>query len=128
MTQHSAEFGQTRYVSLETFRRSGVAVATPVWIAQSGNRFYVFSDGKAGKVKRLKHNSKIRLAVCDLRGKVSAPWVDGTARVINEALAIADANRALRSKYGWQMKFGDFFSKLSGRYTRRAMLEIHLAS
>ncbi|MFT4583664.1 MAG: PPOX class probable F420-dependent enzyme [Gammaproteobacteria bacterium] len=128
MTQQPGDFGQTKYVSLETFRRSGVAVATPVWIARSGERFYAFSEGKAGKVKRLRHTPKIRLAACDWRGKVSGVWIDGTARVVEEPLVIADANGALRLKYGWQMKFGDFFAKLSGRYARRAMIEIHLAS
>jgi uncharacterized protein len=127
MTQRTGEIAEAKYVALETFRRSGVAVATPVWIARSGERLYVFSEGKAGKVKRLRHNPKIRLAACDFRGNVSGPWLDGTARVVDEPLVIADANRALRLKYGWQMKFGDFFSKLSGRYARRAMIEINIA-
>lgn len=114
------------YVSLVTFRRNGVEVATPVWIAGLEDCYYVFSEGKAGKVKRLRNNSAVRLACCDFRGRVSGNWRDGSARLVSDAATLAKANAALRDKYGWQMKLGDFFSKLSGRYKRRAMIEISL--
>ena len=32
-----------RYINLVTFRRSGEAVKTPVWLAKRGERFYVFT-------------------------------------------------------------------------------------
>ena len=115
-----------RYVSLVTFRRSGAEVATPVWIAQDGANYYVFSDGRAGKVKRLANDDRIRLAGCDMRGNVSGEWVSGKAGVTTDAATVERAYRALRAKYGWMMKLGDFFSKLSGRYARRAMIEIEL--
>ena len=115
-----------RYVSLVTFRRSGVEVATPVWIAQDGTNYYVFSEGRAGKVKRLRHDDKVRVAGCDMRGNVSGPWADGKARLVTDAATVERAYGALRAKYGWMMKIGDFFSKLSGRYARRAMIEIKL--
>jgi hypothetical protein len=38
------------------------------------------------------------------------------------------AYRALRRKYGWQMKIGDFFSKLSGRYDKRAIVELEIVA
>ncbi len=116
-----------RYVSLVTFRRSGAEVATPVWIARDGTCYYVFSEGRAGKVKRLANNGDIRLARCNMRGDVSGNWVDGTAHVVSDAATVERAYRALRTKYGWQMKVGDFFSKLSGRYARRAMIEIKIS-
>ena len=49
MAEITLELAAARYVSLETFRRSGIAVAPPVWIARSGSRYYVFSDGAAGQ-------------------------------------------------------------------------------
>ena len=127
MTQTTVKPGEANYVSLATFRRSGVEVATPVWIAASGSHYYVFSEGDAGKVKRLRNNPRVRLAACDIRGKVFSDWIEGTARVVTDLATVADANRALRLKYGWKMKFGDFFSKLVGRYSKRAMIQIELA-
>ncbi len=48
-----------RYINLATYRRSGVAVETPVWFAKDSGRFYVFSAGNAGKVKRLRSSSRL---------------------------------------------------------------------
>ena len=61
-----------------------------------------------------------------MRGKVLGSWLSGTAHVVTGANTLEVAYREPRAKYGWQIKVGDFFSKLSGRYGRRAMLEISL--
>jgi hypothetical protein len=39
-----------KYVNLATYRRNGVEVKTPVWIAELAGRYYVFSAGDAGKI------------------------------------------------------------------------------
>ena len=116
----------SRYVSLMTYRKSGATVATPVWIARAGERYYVFSEGKAGKIKRLRNNASVRLADCDIRGRVRGDWIDGRAHVTKDGDRIADAYAALRRKYGWSMRIGDMLSKLTGRFDRRAMIEIEL--
>ena len=59
-----------RYLSLATFRKSGVAVETAVWFAHAEDRLWVFSAGDAGKVKRLRTSSRSRVAACDARGRV----------------------------------------------------------
>ena len=115
-----------RYVSLVTYRRNGNEVATPVWIAESEGRYYLFSEGRAGKVKRLRANGNARLAACDFRGKVHSEWLEAKARVVVDASTVERAYCALRGKYGWQMKMGDFFSKLSGRYDKRAIIELEI--
>lgn len=114
------------YVSLVTFRRSGAAVATPVWIAGHGGHFFVFSEGRAGKVKRLRNNPAVRLAPCDFRGRLRGGWRAGRGRIVDDAATLTTAYAALHGKYGWKMKIGDFLAKLSGRYERRAMIEITL--
>jgi len=114
------------YVSLATFRRTGREVRTPVWIAGEGLRHYVFSEGTAGKVKRIRANGRARIACCDVRGKVSSDWIDARARILREPEAIERAYAALRRKYGWRMGVADVFSRLTGRYARRALLEIEI--
>jgi len=114
------------YVNLATFRRNGREVHTSVWLAEADARYYLFSEGKAGKVKRIRANGRARLAACDLRGRVKSEWLDARARVVEEADVIERAYAALRKKYGWQMRIGDFFSKLSGRYDKRAIIELQL--
>ena len=116
-----------RYVSLATYRRNGVEVKTPVWIAPAADRYYVFSAGDAGKVKRIRVTPRVRLAACDARGDVKSPWIDGEARIVSEPAVVDTALRALRAKYGMLMRFTDFFAKLSGRFRKRAYLEIRLS-
>ena len=115
-----------RYVSLATFRRNGREVRTPIWLAEVDARYYLFSEGKAGKVKRIRANGRARLAACDLRGRVTSDWLDARGRIVEEADLIERAYAALRKKYGWQMKIGDYFSKLTGRYARRVIIELQM--
>ena len=69
----------------------------------------------------------MRLAACDFRGRLLGDsWLEGHGRVVQEPEIVERAYAALRRKYGWQMKLGDVFSKLTGRYDRRAMLELEL--
>jgi PPOX class probable F420-dependent enzyme len=115
------------YVCLATYRRDGREVRTPVWIAAAGDRYYVFSEGRAGKVKRIRATRRVRVAPCDFRGRIRGDaWLEGEGRVVGESETLRRAYAALRRKYGWQMELGDFFSRLSGRYARRAMLELEL--
>lgn len=116
-----------RYVSLVTFRRSGVPVATPVWWALDGDRFYVFTEAGSGKMKRLRNDARVRLAGCNVRGKVHGAWHEGSAETVTDPARIERAYRALRAKYGWQMRLTDWVSRLAGRIEGRAMLEIRLA-
>jgi PPOX class probable F420-dependent enzyme len=114
----------TRYLSLATFRASGAEVATPVWYAAVDGRLYVVTARDSGKVKRLRRSSRARIAPCDARGGTTGGWRDATARVVVDAGTIARADAALRVKYGWQKRLLDFFSRLGGRYHRRAWIEI----
>ena len=115
-----------RYLSLATFRRDGRAVETPVWFALAGGRLYVFSEGDAGKVKRLRNDRRVRVAPCSVRGRVRGAWREGRGRRIDDPSAVARAYAALRRKYGWQMAVADALSRLSGRYAKRAILELEI--
>jgi len=116
-----------RYVSLATVRRSGAEVKTPVWFAAADGRLYVFTAGDSGKVKRLRHSPRVRLAPCDARGRVRGAWRDGTGRLVTEARLIERGRAAFRAKYGWRMWLLDLFSRLAGRIQRRAWVEIEVA-
>jgi PPOX class probable F420-dependent enzyme len=116
------------YISLETFRRNGVGVPTPVWFALGDGRFWVFSEAKAGKIKRLRNSDRARIAACNVSGRVRGPWRDARARVVSEPGRIRTAYAALHAKYGWKMKLADFFSTLTGRIHKRAIIEIEPAA
>ncbi len=114
------------YLSLATKRRDGRWVETPVWFAAHGGRLYVFTEAKAGKVKRLRNFPEVRVAACNVRGRVHGSQAHGKGRLVADSATIAAAYGALHRKYGWQMAVADFFSRLTGRMAGRAMLEIEL--
>ena len=92
----AAELDRHRYVSLATFRRNGAEVATPVWFAAVADKLYVVSAGDAGKVKRLRHSPRARVAPCDARGGVHGEWHDATAQLISDPGLIERSRAALR--------------------------------
>jgi PPOX class probable F420-dependent enzyme len=116
-----------KYINLETFRKDGSGVKTPVWAAALDGKLVVMTDGTSYKVKRLRNNPKVRAAGCDARGTVHGPWYEGTGTILDEAGG-ARADAALQAKYGLIYRATSLVSKLAGRFQRRAYLEITLAA
>jgi len=121
-----ADLNRHRYLSLATFRRDGTEVRTPVWFAAAGERLYVFTAGDSGKVKRLRRSSRACVAPSSARGDTRGEWREATARLVTDGTSIAQASRALRAKYGWQMRVANLLSRLTGRIERRAFIEIEI--
>ena len=87
-----------KYISLATFRKTGVAVYTPIWFAEEGGKLYFMTNSKLGKVKRIRNNAQVKLAPCTIRGKITGPEFAATARI----LPLTDAariRRAINAKY-----------------------------
>jgi PPOX class probable F420-dependent enzyme len=95
-------FVGSAYLSLTTFRKDGRPVATPVWFAVDGDRILVWSGAAEGKVKRIRNNSRVIVAVCDYKGKVKGPTFEATA-VLLPPDAGARIHRLLNRKY-WYVK------------------------
>ena len=111
----------SRYVSFTTFRRTGEAVSTPVWIAPlPDGRAGFTSAGEAGKIKRLRHTPSVRVRASDARGKVAAdaPEFAGTAVVATEGPDYDAVVTALRKKYGIQFTAVHLGSGLKARFGR----------
>ena len=119
-----AAFSRHRYLSLETYRRTGQAVATPVWFVVDRDVIYVYSLATAGKVKRIRNNPRVRIAPCDVRGRLTGAWVEATARIVDERHA-AQAHGLLRAKYGWMKRLADLVRMV--RPKPRAVLAIVVA-
>jgi hypothetical protein len=116
-----AQFVNAKYINLETFRKSGTGVRTPVWFAEEGGIFYIYSAPDAGKVKRIRNNPKVRVAPCDMRGNLRGAWVDGRARICDAAES-EHGEELLRKKY-WLKRIGDIFARLLGR--KHVVIAIH---
>ena len=94
--------GRHRYVSLTTFRRSGVGVATAVWIAQEGEALVVVTGAGSGKAKRLRRDPRVELRACTVRGRV----LPGAAVAVGTAMLVTDAEEQDRLLAGHRRKYG----------------------
>ncbi len=112
-----------KYVSLITFRKSGEPVRSPVWFAQFGenrNSYGVITETNAGKVKRIRANSKIEIQVCDIKGGVEpdAQKFSGVAHLVNGAEAVA-VRKAISKRYGLTYKLFSIYYSVSSLFKKK---------
>jgi PPOX class probable F420-dependent enzyme len=122
-TENTAQFKGQTYLNLETFRKSGLGVRTPVWFVEQDGILYVRTIDGSGKVKRIRRNSQVRVAPCKVDGTLLGEWVDGRARLVDEQTARM-VNRLLRRKYGLQKMLFDVMGLVRKR--QPATIEIRL--
>ena len=121
----NAEIANNRYVLFSTFRKTGVAVKTAVWIAPFGNNEACFTvSGDSGKVKRLRNNPNATLQQCDVRGRVVAgtPVIEATARVVT-GTDCEPVNVAMRNKYKIQFRLLKWSSAISSKIKRQSVAD-----
>ena len=118
-----AQFQGRKYLNLETFRRNGQGVRTPLWFTESGGRLYVRTPENFGKVKRIRNNPRVRVAPCDMRGQPLGTWVEAEAHIVEGAEA-ERINQHLKKKYGVIKALIDIGSWLRRR--RHAVIAIQL--
>jgi uncharacterized protein len=120
-----------RFVSLTTFRRSGAPVATPVWVGRDGESLVVLTPAGSGKVKRLRHDSRVELRPCGRFGAV-ADGVEPMSAVAEVRDADADVVRAratIRAAYPIESRVVLGIERLVERLRGRARtprLALHL--
>jgi PPOX class probable F420-dependent enzyme len=92
--------GDQHFVLLSTFRKTGEAVATPVWIARDGDTLLVTTPRDSGKLKRLRNNPRVELVPCSRFGKIKRGSVplDGVAEILDERAAVIRVTELLRAK------------------------------
>lgn len=112
------------YFNLETFKRSGDGVKTPVWFAVDGDSFVFMTDGRSWKCKRLRRDDRAKVAACDVRGKVKGPWFDGTCTVIDDEAERTRAEAALADKYTWQWRMLGVGARIGRTYAHRAYYRV----
>ncbi len=108
-----AQFTGQKYLNLESFRKNGQAVRTPLWFAEGEGVLYFYTVAHSYKVKRLRNNSRVRIAPCDVRGKLKGDWIEATARLLDAAES-RRADELLNRKYGWQKRTLNLLAKLRG--------------
>ena len=94
---------QEKYVSVTTFRKSGVAVATTTWIVPlDGSRVGLLTSSASGKAKRLRSNPTVTLQQSDVRGHVKADTapLTGAVELVTSGPDFEAITSKVKAKYG----------------------------
>ncbi len=116
------QFENQKYINLQTFRKNGNPVNTPVWFVVSDQTLYVITRELTGKVKRIKNKKDVNIALCTFGGKLKGDWISGKAELITGD----EAEKAIslrNKKYGFWAKMIGVFSAKKGNYV---VYSIHL--
>ena len=117
--------GDPKYIALETFRKSGEGVKTPVWTVAQDGKLLVWTQGDSWKVKRARNNRQVRVAKCDMRGNTEGPWVEGVVASISDDREQKRAMRGhLRRKYPFMFSILSFIAALRRENSGRVVVEI----
>lgn len=92
-------------MALTTYRKSGEAVTTPVWVTEaSDGRLGFWTSMGTGKTKRIKNNAAVTVQSCSFSGKLKpgTTAVAGTAELVQSGPLFDEVRAKVRKKYGFQ--------------------------
>ena len=107
------QFSDAKYINLETFRKNGTKVKTPVWFVTYNDLIYVITREHTGKVKRLRNNPTVRICPCSFKGKPTGEWISGNA-ILVEGEEAKNAIALRKKKYGIKALLAGFMTKNKG--------------
>ena len=109
------EIKSEEYISLETYRKNGKSVKSPVWFVIENDLLYIITRSQTGKIKRLKNNLQVKFALCTMKGKITGEWISGTVKILDEKQT-KEAVKMRDKKYGFLAKIAKFLSKSKGEF------------
>ena len=114
MDEKWAVFEKETYLNLETFRKNGEGVKTPVWFMRSGDVLYVRTIDGSAKIKRIRRNARVRIAPCTNNGTLKGDGVEAMAEIAQDAQVIVEAENMAKKKYGMPNWIFTTVSRLRG--------------
>jgi uncharacterized protein len=122
MRKMYAVFEKQKYLNLETFRKSGEGVKTPVWFVQDGDVLFVRTITDSGKVKRIRNNSLVNIAPCRMDGALLGDWIQAEAHEVLDQEIDRKVDKLLGKKYGLMKKIFSMTASREGR--KNTILEL----
>ena len=122
-----SQFTGEKYICIETYRKTGDPVRTPVWFVEENGELFVRTDSDTGKIKRIRNNARVRVASCNMRGTVKSDWVEGEARII-EPESSEHVFSLLKEKYGMMYRMIRFTERFSRGKAKPVGLAIRINS
>jgi len=115
-------FNKHQYINLETYRKNGQGVRTPVWFVVHEGELCFTTEASSGKVKRLRRNPAVKAAPCTASGDLLGEWHTARARFLS-ADEIVVVRKVYARKYGVMKLLFD----LLGMFRKKQRLYIALA-
>jgi PPOX class probable F420-dependent enzyme len=115
MSADIRQFNDAKYINLETFKRNGTSVSTPVWFITENECIFVVTRYATGKVRRVRNNPNVRIVPSGFRGEPKGTWKDAIAKIVDSK----DSGRIIQlrnKKYGFQAKLASLFTSGKGKY------------
>jgi hypothetical protein len=125
MNQSKNPFENQNYLNIETFRRNGQGVRTPVWFVEDGGEIFIRTGANSGKVKRIRNNPDVQLAPCKADGTVVGEWIPAKGREIADPETDKRVDQLLGKKYGIQKNLFAWMSRLRGDQYTVLKIELH---
>ena len=109
------QFEKQQYLNIETFRKNGQGVKTPVWFAQDGETLLIWTGAGSGKTKRILRDSKVRIVPSTASGEPVGEWVNAKAAVESSEDKVIYTETLFKNKYGFMFRFLSWLNKSRGR-------------
>jgi PPOX class probable F420-dependent enzyme len=115
----------SRFISLTTFRASGEAVSTPVWVGREGATLVVLTPADSGKVKRLRNDPRVEIRPCGRFGAVAdgVEPISATAELREQPHDVERARATIRRTYPVESRLVLGIERLVERLRRRPRTE-----
>ncbi|MHB8135394.1 MAG: PPOX class F420-dependent oxidoreductase [Anaerolineaceae bacterium] len=114
MSLHTT-FDHQQYLNLETFRKNGNGVKTPVWFVEDGDSLFVRTEATSGKVKRIRNHQQVHIAPCKMDGAILGDWIEASTRIVQGEEIDRKVDNLLGKKYGLMKIMFSLASSLRGR-------------
>jgi len=123
VTDPRYQFRKSKCIVVETYRKNGDPVRTPVWFVENGSKLFVMTREDSGKVKRIRNEPRTRVVPSSFTGEPKGVWVHAKAGFADRecskiALGLMDR------KYNILKWTHDLYSWILGR--RYVVIELNL--
>ena len=116
------QFEKQQYLNIETFRKNGNGIKTPVWFVQDVDKLYIWTESTSGKAKRIRNNERVKIAPSKVDGTPVGEWLAAKAAIDDSDAAIQHLKGLMSKKYGLAFALFAFFGKL--QHSKHASIRV----
>jgi hypothetical protein len=110
-----SRFRKEEFLSLETYRKNGQTIKSPMWFAQDNDALYLWTMADTSKVKRIRNNPNVNIAPCKRMGAVTGEWMTAHATIDDSPIVVAQVEAMLLKKIGLFFRIFRFIDAIRDR-------------